>query len=111
MAVEGAAPPDAPLQLVIVTPRGETFAGPIVRVVLPGSEGEFGVLRGHEAFVTALGGGRVEVLDPDGRTSRLTVSDGFARVTRECVVVLVGECRIEDEGPRPPDPDPGSPTP
>ena len=110
MSVEEAAP-DAPLALVIVTPRGVTFEGPITRVVLPGCEGEFGVLRGHEAFATALRAGRVKVLKPGGGVSHLTVSDGFARVSRESVVVLVGECRYEDEDPPAAAPDAGRSTP
>ena len=30
------------LELVIVTPQGEAYRGPVERVVLPGSEGDFG---------------------------------------------------------------------
>ncbi len=33
-----------PLDLIVVTPHGEALAESVDRVVLPGAEGEFGVL-------------------------------------------------------------------
>ena len=35
------------LKLEILTPNGEIFNGDVVSVVLPGEEGEIGVLAGH----------------------------------------------------------------
>lgn len=90
--------PDPQLELIIVTPRGEAFSGPVEGVVLPGAEGEFGVLQSHEAFLTALRGGEVEIQQEDGGVTRMTVSDGFARVANDRVVVLVGECRAAGDG-------------
>ncbi|MGZ8716936.1 MAG: ATP synthase F1 subunit epsilon, partial [Gaiellaceae bacterium] len=40
------------LELVIVTPQGQAFNAEVDTVVLPGTEGDFGVLPGHEAFLT-----------------------------------------------------------
>ena len=37
------------LQLTIVTPEGEAFSDSVDTVVLPGSEGDFGVLEGMTA--------------------------------------------------------------
>jgi F0F1-type ATP synthase epsilon subunit len=42
------------LELVIVTPTGEVYHGPVATVVLPGTEGDFGVLPGHERFLAPL---------------------------------------------------------
>ena len=42
------------ISLTVVTPEGQAFHGEAEAVVLPGSEGEFGVLPGHEAFLSAL---------------------------------------------------------
>ena len=59
-------------------------------VVAPGSEGYFGVLPGHAAFLTTLGSG--EVCYRTGRDERcLAVSGGFAEVTGERVIILA-EC-------------------
>ena len=39
------------LHLEIVTPEGLVFSNDIKSVVLPGSEGEFGVLPGHASLI------------------------------------------------------------
>jgi F-type H+-transporting ATPase subunit epsilon len=81
-----------PLDLIVVTPQGESFAEAVEQVVLPGSEGDFGVLEAHEKFLTALRPGPVEIKLPDGTTEWAAISDGFAEVTGSQVVVLVDEC-------------------
>jgi hypothetical protein len=43
-----------PFHLTVVTPEGEAFDKSVESVVLPGAEGEFGVLPGHEPFMTGL---------------------------------------------------------
>jgi F-type H+-transporting ATPase subunit epsilon len=77
-----------PIELVVVTPEGEAFAGPVEEVVLPGTEGEFGVLEMHERFLSALGHGCMEIRTGEG--SRFAaVSDGFAEAGPERVIVMV----------------------
>jgi F-type H+-transporting ATPase subunit epsilon len=77
-----------PLELVVVTPQGEAFSGSVEQVVLPGVEGEFGVLESHERFLSALGHGCMEIRSAD-TSSFSAISDGFAEVTGERVVVMV----------------------
>ena len=62
------------LELTIVTPQGEAFRGPIESVVLPGSEGDFGVLPQHERLLTALREGEVEIKTSAG-TRKATISE------------------------------------
>ena len=40
------------LELSIVTPEGQAYDGAVESVVLPGSEGDFGILEGHERLLT-----------------------------------------------------------
>lgn len=84
-----------PLELVIVSPDGEWFRGPVERVVLPGSEGEFGVLPGHEHFLCPLRVGEVEVHNGTGFRFA-AVAGGFAQVTGDEVVVMVESCEFAD---------------
>ncbi len=42
------------LMLEIVTPEKMVFSGNVEEVTIPGTEGEFGVLRGHEAFLSSV---------------------------------------------------------
>ena len=81
-----------PLDLIVVTPRGEAFAQPVERVVLPGAEGQFGVLESHEKFLAPLVPGPMEVCRADGSSEWAAISGGYADVTGSQVVVLVDEC-------------------
>ncbi len=81
-----------PLDLVVVTPEGEAYSESVEQVVLPGSEGDFGVLESHEKLLAPLKAGAMEIKLPGGRTEWAAVSDGFAEVIGTKVVVLVDEC-------------------
>ena len=76
------------IELVVVTPEGEAFSGQAEEVVLPGVEGEFGVLEAHERFLSALDHGCMEIRTGDA-SQFSAVSDGFAEVGAERVVVMV----------------------
>jgi F-type H+-transporting ATPase subunit epsilon len=84
-----------PLELSIVTPEGRAYQGEVESVVLPGSEGDFGVLPGHERFLAPLRIGEIEIRD--GRGQRFAaVSGGFADVSGEQVVVLAETCELAE---------------
>ena len=85
-----------PLELTIVTPERQVFAGPVANVVLPGSEGDFGVLEHHERFLAPLRIGEARI-EQDGRVRYAAVTDGFAEVTGERVVVLVDACELAED--------------
>ena len=79
------------LDLIIVTPQGPAYAGSVETVVLPGSEGDFGVLPSHERLLAPLRIGEVEIRGGDG-TVYAAVAEGFAEVDGEKVVVMVESC-------------------
>jgi F-type H+-transporting ATPase subunit epsilon len=83
------------IELCIVTPEGQSFLGSVDQVVLPGAEGDFGVLEGHERFLAPLRIGPVEIKQGAG-SEWAAISDGFAEVSGEQVVVLVDECALVD---------------
>ena len=85
-----------PFELTIVTPEGQSYQGSVERVVLPGREGEFGVLTNHERFLAPLRVGAVEIITDDGPLYA-AVADGFAEVDGESVTVLVDSCELEHE--------------
>ncbi|MGH0036096.1 MAG: ATP synthase F1 subunit epsilon [Myxococcota bacterium] len=82
------------LDLTIVTPEGEAFSGTVETVVLPGAEGEFGVLERHERSLAPLQPGPVQIKTGQGSVEWAAVSDGFADVSAEQVVVLVDRCAL-----------------
>lgn len=85
--------PDMGFELTIVTPEGERFRAEAERVVLPGSEGDFGVLAGHEGFLTPLRVGAAEILAA-GETRWAAMAEGFAEVQGDRVTVLVDSCEL-----------------
>jgi len=86
-----------PLALNIVTPTGTIVdAVTVDTIVAPGSEGEFGVLEGHENFLTALEPGVLRY-ESGGNEERIAISDGFAEVNAQSVTVLVNSGERADE--------------
>ena len=84
------------IEFAIVTPQGETYRGTVEGVVLPGSEGIFGVLPSHERFLTPLRVGEVAI-QTGGETLYAAVAEGFADVTGNEVSVLVESCELADQ--------------
>ena len=75
------------LKLEILTPNGEIFNGEALSVVLPGEEGEFGVLAGHASLTTLLTSGDVE--KEDKSVEAIVISWGVVQVDEEKVIILV----------------------
>ena len=80
-----------PLQLTIVTPQGSAYSGEVASVVLPGSEGDFGVLPSHERLLAPLRIGEVEIRTGN-ESIFAAIASGFAEVNGEEVVVMVESC-------------------
>jgi F-type H+-transporting ATPase subunit epsilon len=85
------------IELQVVTPEGQAFQDTVRSVVLPGTEGDFGVLEGHEVFLTALRIGEMQIERPGGEASYAALSRGFAEVRHRSVTVMVGSCEFADE--------------
>ena len=76
-----------PLKLEIVTPEARIFSDEVDSVVLPGSEGEMGVLPAHSNLVTTLKHGEL-VYTKGGKSSHLAVGEGLVEVTGTTTRVL-----------------------
>jgi F-type H+-transporting ATPase subunit epsilon len=69
---------------------GETpYGGEALSVTLPGSDGEFTVFAGHEAFVTPLRPGTATVKDTEGKEQAFAIEGGVAEVSNNQVTVLL----------------------
>ncbi len=60
-------------------------------VVVPGSEGDFGVLHGHAPLISTVRPGVLEVIQDNKVERRFMVVGGFAEVTSERCTVLADE--------------------
>jgi F-type H+-transporting ATPase subunit epsilon len=89
-------PDERPLSVEIVTPDGPVVAGEIEMVVVPGVDGELGILRRHEALVTLLAIGETRIKWPDGRVQRVASGIGYAQVLFDRVLVVVDHAETAD---------------
>lgn len=71
----------------LVSPEKLVFSGEVEQVVVPGAEGEFGVLAGHAPFVSTLKAG-ILTIHAGGQAKRLVVRGGFAEASPTGLTVL-----------------------
>jgi F-type H+-transporting ATPase subunit epsilon len=75
------------VRLEIVTPEAKSFSDDVDSVVIPGVEGEIGVLPMHAPLMTLLQPGELRVVK-GGEETRLAVGEGFVEITQEKIAVL-----------------------
>lgn len=85
----------AKLRLEIVTPERIAYSDEVDSVVVPGIEGELGILPMHVPLMTQLLPGELKV-QKDGKQLHLAVGEGFLEVTQETVSVLT-DMAIKEE--------------
>jgi F-type H+-transporting ATPase subunit epsilon len=84
----------------LVSPERLIMSKDVSMVVVPGSEGLFGVLPRHTSMLSALAPGIVDVYEADVITERLFVVNGFAEVTGDrCTVLAEDVIPIEELNP------------
>jgi len=84
------------LRLEVATPTRLVVSGEVDEVVVPGSEGSFGVLPGHAPLLSLVGTG--EVMYRSGRDEHyLAVSGGFAEVGPTHVTILAESAERPEE--------------
>jgi len=76
------------LLLEIVTPEKLAFSGKVEEVTVPGSEGEFGVLRGHASLLSSIQIGELSYTQ-DNKKVAYAVDTGYAEVLSSKVTILV----------------------
>jgi F-type H+-transporting ATPase subunit epsilon len=72
----------------LVSPEKLLFSSDVVQVDIPGIEGDFGVLAGHEPMVTTVRPGVLVIYEGGGEQLRIVVNGGFAEVGPEGLTVL-----------------------
>ena len=75
----------------LVTPERMVFTEEADMIVVPGGDGDFGVLPGHAPLLSTVRPGTVEVYEGDRVTMRIFVSGGFAEVADGRCAVLADE--------------------
>jgi F-type H+-transporting ATPase subunit epsilon len=79
----------ADLHFELVTPDRLVMAEDVYMVVVPGTEGESGIMAGHAPYMTTLRNGEISVYRASGaQPERITVTGGFAEVSEKGLTVL-----------------------
>ena len=84
------------LMLEIVTPEKMAFSGKVEEVTIPGTEGEFGVLRGHEALLSSVDIGQLN-FTRNNKKIYYAVNTGYAEVTGSKVTILIETAERADQ--------------
>ncbi|MCK4867730.1 MAG: F0F1 ATP synthase subunit epsilon [Alphaproteobacteria bacterium] len=85
------------VEFELVSPERLLVSEAVEMVVVPGAEGDFGVLAGHSATVSSIRPGVLAVFENGAVTSRVFISGGFAEVTPERCTVLADEAAALDD--------------
>ena len=81
----------------LVSPEQLLFSGDVESVVVPGSEGQFTVLKDHAPVMTTLKPGVVEVVESASKSQRVFVRGGFADVAPTGLTVLAEQAIALDK--------------
>ncbi len=88
---------DGKVEFELVSPERLLMSEPVDMVVVPGAEGDFGVLPRHSLLISAVRRGVIQVWKNNAVNDRIFVAGGFCEVTAERCTVLAEEgVRVDD---------------
>lgn len=77
------------LHFELVTPARLVRSDDVHMVVVPGSEGEIGILEGHAPFMSTIHDGAVQIFAKEGaKPEVINVRGGFAEVSDKGLTIL-----------------------
>lgn len=79
------------VEFELVSPEKLLNAQPVDMVVVPGAEGDFGVLAGHSPMISTVRPGVIDIYEGEKIVDRVFVAGGFAEVTETRCTVLAEE--------------------
>ena len=85
------------IQFELVSPERLLVSQPVEMVVVPGAEGDIGVLPGHAPLISNVRPGIIAIFEGSKVAQRIFVAGGFAEVTPErCTVLAEDATMLED---------------
>jgi F-type H+-transporting ATPase subunit epsilon len=79
----------ADLHFELVTPERQVMSDDVYMVVVPGTEGDSGIMAGHAPYMTTMKNGEIAVYRSAGAPpERIPVTGGFAEVSDKGLTVL-----------------------
>ena len=87
------------LYLEIITPDGAIFSGEVQDVLLPGEEGEFGILPEHVSLFTLLQAGVIDFTTIEGQKDSVVINSGNVTLSNNKVITLIdGAVQLNKNG-------------
>jgi F-type H+-transporting ATPase subunit epsilon len=83
--------PDKSFSVSLVTPDGAAFEGEAVMLIVPGADGEIGVLARHAPLIATLKAGSTRVHVTDGDVREFATGPGFFKVELDRAIALVDD--------------------
>jgi len=84
-----------PLRFELVTPERLVRSDEVHMVVVPGTEGDFGVLEGHAPLMSTIRNGELLIhRTPGGEPERIAIEGGFAEVNERGLTVLAERAEV-----------------
>ena len=71
-----------------VSPEASIVSSEVEMVLIPGIDGDAGILPNHSPFMTTLRQGIIEVTFEEGNVKRYLVEGGFADITQDKMTIL-----------------------
>jgi len=85
------------VQFELVAPESLLVSDAFDMIVVPGAEGDFGVLPRHAPMISTVRTGVISIYENNAVSKRVFVSGGFAEVTPERCTVLADEAVLLDD--------------
>jgi F-type H+-transporting ATPase subunit epsilon len=83
--------PDKTFSVSLVTPDGAAFEGEAVMLIVPGADGEIGVLARHAPLIATLKAGSTRVHVSDNEVREFATGPGFFKVELDRAIALVDD--------------------
>ncbi|KQO64690.1 F0F1 ATP synthase subunit epsilon [Curtobacterium sp. Leaf261] len=88
----------AGLTVSVVSADHEVWSGDATMVVARTTEGQIGVLAGHEPMLAILAQGEVRITRADGSTVTAEAEDGFFSVEHDTVTIVARQAALASGG-------------
>ena len=84
----------APLNVSVVSADQQVWSGEAIMVVARTTEGEIGILPGHEPMLAVLARGEVRLTLADGTKVLAEAADGFLSVENDTVTIVARKAEL-----------------
>jgi F-type H+-transporting ATPase subunit epsilon len=97
MQLKDETPLENKVKFTLISPEKVVFTGAVDMVVVPGEQGDFGVLPFHSSLISSLRPGLIQIFNADKLEQQIFTSEGFAIVNEDGCKILSEESIFLEE--------------